>query len=232
MQLWVSYTKKPVPMSSFFLFIAGCSRRIQYASSIRRRRPSRVEQSTLNLISGLSVTVYNQLSPTSIIYVRYIDDTNTIANDTEQAHQMLEYINSCHETIKFDLETPNANGYLPILDIMIKISASGQISRKHYRRKANCGLTLHFKSHHASAIKKAIVTNEYARATTYSTPDNMQESIRNASQKLRLNKYPERWIKTDGIPNHHPKKQRSKRKENNNTKEYYNFHLSTTASTQ
>ena len=41
----------------------------------------------------------------------------------------------------------------------------------------------------------------------------MQESIRNASQKLRLNKYPERWIKTDGIPNQHPKKQRSKKKE-------------------
>ena len=47
MLVWVSYAKKPVPMSSFFLFIAGCSRRIQYASSIRRRRPSRVEQSTL-----------------------------------------------------------------------------------------------------------------------------------------------------------------------------------------
>ena len=46
--------------------------------------------------------IYNQLAPTSTFYVRYIDDTNTVANNADEALQMLEYINSKHNTIKFD----------------------------------------------------------------------------------------------------------------------------------
>ena len=61
--------------------------------------------------------IYNQLAPTSTIYVRYIDDTNTVANNADEALQMLEYLNSKHNTIKFDLETPDTSGYLPILDL-------------------------------------------------------------------------------------------------------------------
>ena len=49
--------------------------------------------------------IYNQLAPTSTIYVPYIDDTNTVANNADEALQMLEYLNSKHSTIKFDLET-------------------------------------------------------------------------------------------------------------------------------
>ena len=38
--------------------------------------------------------IYNQLAPTSTIYVRYIDDTNNVANNADEAVQMLEYLNS------------------------------------------------------------------------------------------------------------------------------------------
>ena len=138
--------------------------------------------------------IYNQLLPASLVYMRYVDDTGTIANNIEEAQAMLEYLNDQHPTIKFDLETPDKNGYLPILDVMIKIDEAGEISRKHYRKTANRGLTLNFLSHHASAIKRAIVNNELQRAYDYSTVDNRTSAVQEAKKKLSNNNYPDKWL--------------------------------------
>ena len=138
--------------------------------------------------------IYTRLEPASSVYVRYVDDTNTIANDVSQAQEMLTYLNSRHPTIKFDLEVPNTDGFLPILDIMVKINSDGITSRKHYRKPANRGLTLHFNSHHASTVKYAVAKAEFARAIEYSTSENRPEAIRNARTKLRSNEYPEKWL--------------------------------------
>ena len=138
--------------------------------------------------------IYNQLLPASLVYMRYVDDTGTIANNIEEAQAMLKYLNDQHPTIKFDLETPDKNGYLPILDVMIKIDEAGEISRKHYRKTANRGLTLNFLSHHASAIKRAIVNNELQRAYDYSTVDNRTSAVQEAKKKLSNNNYPDKWL--------------------------------------
>ena len=84
----------------------------------------------LHILMTKTVDYLSLLTGTTILILML-----TVANDTKQAHQMLENINLCHETIKFDLETPNANGYLPILDIMINISASGQYHENITERK-------------------------------------------------------------------------------------------------
>ena len=138
--------------------------------------------------------IYPQLEPASSVYVRYVDNTSTTANDVSQAQEMLTYLNSRHPTITFDLEVPNTDGFLPILDIMIKINSDGTTSRKHYRKPANRGLTLHFNSHHASTVKYAVAKAEFARAIEYSTSENRPEAIRNARTKLRSNEYPEKWL--------------------------------------
>ena len=119
--------------------------------------------------------IYPQLEPASSVYVRYVDDTGTIANDVSQAQEMLTYLNSRHPTIKFDLEIPHTDGFLPILDIMVKINSDGITSRKHYRKPANRGLTLHLNSHHASTVKYAVAKAEFARAIEYSTSENRQK---------------------------------------------------------
>ena len=72
---------------------------------------------------------------------------------------------------------------------MIKIDEAGEISRKHYRKTANRGLTLNFLSHHASAIKRAIVNNELQRAYDYSTVDNRTSAVQEAKKKLSNNNY-------------------------------------------
>ena len=79
------------------------------------------------------------------------------------AHQLLEYLNKQHPTIQFELETPAEDGFLPILDIKVKIRLDGTIERKLYRKEANKGITLHFNSHHSSSVKTTTVINELAR---------------------------------------------------------------------
>ena len=54
--------------------------------------------------------VYQELSPTPRIYVRYVDDVGTVVRDREQANNMLEYLNSKHPTIKVRDGTPIRGG--------------------------------------------------------------------------------------------------------------------------
>ena len=70
--------------------------------------------------------VYQELSPTPRIYVRYVDDVGTVVRDREQANNMLEYLNSKHPTIKFEMELPSEDdGFLPILDMAVQIDETG-----------------------------------------------------------------------------------------------------------
>ena len=79
--LRMPHAKKPLSLLSSTLVNAGCSRRIQYASSGRRRRLSHVEQSIWNLILGFSVSIWCWLTwcsasadssaPFCFIFLRY-----------------------------------------------------------------------------------------------------------------------------------------------------------------
>ena len=108
--------------------------------------------------------IYQQLHPQLTIYVRYVDDVGTVTTDTEQANTILTYLNEQHPTIKFEMELPDNNGYLPILDIKLNIDQDGNIHHKLYTKPASKGITLNFHSHHPSSVKKAVVANEFKRA--------------------------------------------------------------------
>ena len=69
------------------------------------------------------------------------------------------------------------------------------MSLKHYRKTANRVITLHCQSHHPETTKRAIVRSEFQRATEYSTPDNRQESLMQASTELHNNGYPLKWLR-------------------------------------
>ena len=139
--------------------------------------------------------IYGQLYQASDVSILHVDDTNTIANDATQAKTILTYLNEQHPTIKFELALPDQEGYLPILDIKMKILDDGTILRKHYAQPANKGITLHYNSHHPSATKRAVAASEWQRATRYSTGDNMKSALEQASTKLRSNGHPETWLK-------------------------------------
>ena len=138
-----------------------------------------------------------RIQPASDLYVRYVDDSNTLADNVAQAQKMLESLNTKHPTIKFELALLETDGYLPILDLKMKINEDGNLSLKHYRKKANRGLTLNYGSHHPETTKRAIALNEFQRATDYSTLDNRPSSIEQAVKKLEANGYPEKWLRPE-----------------------------------
>ena len=53
--------------------------------------------------------------------------------------KMLNYLNSKHPTIQFDIELPDTEGFLPILDTKMKIGDDGRVERKLFCKAAKKG---------------------------------------------------------------------------------------------
>ena len=137
--------------------------------------------------------IYQQLHPQLSIYVRYVDDVGTVTTDAEQANTILTYLNEQHPTIKFEMELPDNNGYLPILDIKLNIDQDGNIHHKLYTKPASKGITLNFHSHHPSSVKRAVVANEFKRAQLCASAEHRAEAIQATRTKLTRNNYPSNW---------------------------------------
>ena len=82
---------------------------------------------------------YRELHPKPVVYVRYVDDVGTTVNGTDEAEVMLKKFNYKHKTIQFEMELPDEAGFLPVLDLKIKINEWGNIERKLYLKTASKG---------------------------------------------------------------------------------------------
>ena len=137
--------------------------------------------------------IYRKFQPA--IYTRYVDDTGTVVNSPNDAQRMVQYLNNQHTTIKFELELPREDGYLPLLDTAMKINPDGSLSYKLYSKPASKRITLHHDSHHPGSTKKAIIDNEMRRALQNSSAENSAAAIRETTQKLINNGYPADSVK-------------------------------------
>ena len=135
--------------------------------------------------------IYTTYQP--YFYGRYVDDIGTFVNNVEEAELMLTDLNSKHATIAFELETPNEDKFLPILDLMIRVNKEGQVERKLYCKPASKGITLNFSSHQPSTTKRAMVNAELLRAETYPTSEFVQTAVNHTKSKLLNNGYPATW---------------------------------------
>ena len=70
------------------------------------------------------------LKPPLTIYVRYVDDFGTTTQNIDTANSLLTHLKNQHPTIKFELELPDRDGYLPILETKINIDDHGKIQCK------------------------------------------------------------------------------------------------------
>ena len=139
--------------------------------------------------------IYQNLQPPLTIYVRYVDDAGTVTPTTEQATTTLTYLNSKHPTIKFEMELPDTDGYLPILDIKLNIDEDGNLHHKLYSKPASKGIMLHFRSHHPSSVKRAVIANEFRRAELCSSAEHRSDAFYATQTKLTSNAYPQNWTK-------------------------------------
>ena len=135
------------------------------------------------------------LRPKPPIYGRYIDDIGTVQPNEGAAEELLCSMNEKHDTIKFEMETLGPDGFLPLLDTALKILEDGTVEHRLYCKKANRGITLHYKSHQPTAIKKAVAQNELRRAVLCSSERFQERAIKETEAKLRDNGYPDRFIK-------------------------------------
>ena len=97
--------------------------------------------------------VYQELLP--LVYIRYVDDVGTVMKNQQEAENTLEYLNSRHPTIKFEMELPSEEGFLPLLDMAVQIDETGNFQRKLFTKKANKGIVLNFSSHQPASVKRA-----------------------------------------------------------------------------
>ena len=131
--------------------------------------------------------IYDTIRP--VVYVRYVDDIGTVVSSIPEANQLLETLNSQHQTIKFELELPAEDNYLPLLDAALKINHDGSLSHRLHTKSASKQIILHYDSHHPDTMKMAIVKNELKRAKTNSSVDNVTRSTNTAITKLINNGY-------------------------------------------
>ena len=157
--------------------------------------------------------IYRELEPKLSLYLRYVDDTGTVVNNTDEAHRILNYLNKKHSTIKFEMDLPNNDGYLPILDIQLKINPDGTIQYKPFTKKASKNITLHFQSHHPLSVKKAVANNELRRATRNSTTEHRTAALASATKKLTNNGYPLTWLKQHTAPPKKVQKRKTSKKQ-------------------
>ena len=131
--------------------------------------------------------IYRRFQPT--FYVRYVDDTGTIVNEIDEAVRMVQYLNIQHKTIKFELELPSDDRYLPILDTIIRININGSIEYRLHTKQASKKITLHHNSHHLNAVKKAVIRSEFRRADQNSSTENNDAAIKATFEKLTKKPY-------------------------------------------
>jgi len=108
-------------------------------------------------------TIYADTRFNSLFYRRYVDDTLIIADNIEQAQQLLNFMNSSHSSIKFELELPNKDGELNILDTTITINQEGNIETQFFQKSAKKPLFIHFNSAQPNQMKKASIKAEKRR---------------------------------------------------------------------
>ena len=149
-------------------------------------------------------------------YGRYIDDIGTIIDNELVARENLQRMNQEHKTIKFEMELPGEDGFLPLLDTQIKINERGEVERKLYSKAANKGLFLNFESHHPTSTKRAVATNEIKRAIELSTKEHRNDALEATRTKLASNGYPASWLSDLDQKHTERKKKNEKTKSNQN----------------
>ena len=73
------------------------------------------------------------------LWYRYVDDTFTMFDSKNTAHEFLQYLNSCHNSIKLTIEFEQDNK-IPFLDILVKRCPKNTFMASIYRKKTFTGL--------------------------------------------------------------------------------------------
>ena len=103
--------------------------------------------------------IYSDQALSLPLYYRYIDDCITPASGPDEAVKIQDKLNSQDPSIRFEIELPGKDGFLPFLNTKVKVNESGTVETGWHTKSANKGIMLNAKSHHPEQIKRAAIGN-------------------------------------------------------------------------
>ena len=151
-----------------------------------------------NSISGVAVLFMDTLERTALfnstniaLYRRYIDDTFILTINKLEADKIFKVLNEQHPNIKFELEYPDENNSISLLDFKITIHKNGSYITEFYQKAAKIDLLPHFNSALPTTSKINIINNEIMRRKERCSDETMTNShIQTFKQTLLRNGYP------------------------------------------
>lgn len=146
------------------------------------------------------------------LYKRYVDDILCITDNKSNADDILNIFNNQHPSIKFEIEYPDTNNTLSLLDFSVQLNPDGKTTFNFYTKNAKRNLFINYKSALPFNTKLHSVINELNRITERcSRQTDLDVHLHNFKSTLTLNDYPtDFYDKSINIKKHkRPKKQRN-----------------------
>ena len=128
-------------------------------------------------------TLFQRTLNQPVTFLRYIDDCVLPIDRNVDCDNLLQELNLLHPSIKFELQQPNQDGFLPVLDTTVRVLENGQLQHKFYVKEANRNLFLHAKSALPDSVKRNAVKEELQRAKSLCSEDSTR---RDAEQRMLM----------------------------------------------
>ena len=140
--------------------------------------------------------IYSDQALSLPLYYRYIDDCITPASGPDEAIKIQDKLNSQDPSIRFEIELPGEDGFLPFLNTKVKVKESGTVEMGWHTKSANKGIMLNAKSHHPEQVKRAAIGNTIKTYTSICSTDALfEEAEQKFERRARRNGYSNNYIK-------------------------------------
>jgi len=136
----------------------------------------------------------SHLSPS--VFIRYIDDIllGPYPYDSNIHNSILCHFNSLNPSIKFTLESPSPNTWLPFLDLQLRVS-NNFLQFCPFVKPFHSGNCLHYLSHHPPHVKSNFIKNQFLKIKKHSSSYSLALEASNLFiTKLLSNGYPHSFI--------------------------------------
>ena len=126
--------------------------------------------------------IYADTSLSTKPYHQFIDDCITTAQDNNEARSIQGILNAQHPSIKFEIELPDEEGYLPFLNTKLRVNPDGTLDTAWYTKQANKGIMIHALSHHPKSMKVGAIQHTLKTISLISSDNNLKATARANSE--------------------------------------------------
>ena len=150
-------------------------------------------QSAIIFMNFIEQKLLSEFQTVKLQWKRYLDDCFLIYPSHLNCAEILNIANLIHRSIKFTMELPNGEGFLPFLDCEVKLHNSAFSSRIFFK-SCHSGAIHHWTSHSSATTKRGIIMGELRRAVFRSTSEYVEYSTDKVFQRFLNNGYPRSFL--------------------------------------